>query len=91
MSLCKAEFIISYVKGIIWNPSSLDNFAIPFAKKRMIIALAEAHVSRAFDDVFDDFVFLGILAGPKRKMRLVRFEETLNPNHNRKVLAETRI
>ncbi|KAI4103533.1 MAG: hypothetical protein L6R37_003750 [Teloschistes peruensis] len=47
---------IDDITEIVWNPSSFDNLAIPATKKRVITALAKAHMSRASDDVIDDFV-----------------------------------
>ena len=44
------------IKDIVWNPSSFDNLAIPAAKKKVISALAKAHISPASNGVFDDFV-----------------------------------
>ncbi|KAK3168005.1 hypothetical protein OEA41_004451 [Lepraria neglecta] len=38
------------------NPSSFDNLAIPATKKKVITALAKAHISRESDDIMDDFV-----------------------------------
>jgi hypothetical protein len=53
---CKVEFVVDDIQKIVWNPSSFDNLAIPAAKKKIIIALAKAHISRTSDDMFDDFV-----------------------------------
>ena len=50
------EFVVDDMKAIVWNPSSFDNLAIPAAKKKVITALAKAHMSRASGDVIDDFV-----------------------------------
>lgn len=50
------EFVVDDIKAIVWNPSSFDNLAIPAAKKKVITALAKAHMSRASSDVIDDFV-----------------------------------
>jgi len=50
------EFVVDDVKAIVWNPSSFDNLVIPAAKKKVITALAKAHISRASGDVIDDFV-----------------------------------
>ena len=44
------------IKDIVWNPSSFNNLTIPTAKKKVITALAKAHMSRASGDVIDDFV-----------------------------------
>ena len=52
----KVEFVVNNIKDIVWNPSSFDNLAIPAAKKKVITALAKSHMSRASDDVIDDFV-----------------------------------
>jgi hypothetical protein len=52
----KVEFVVDNIQDIVWNPSSFDNLAIPTAKKRIITALAKAHMSRASDDVIDNFV-----------------------------------
>ena len=51
----KVEFVVSDIKEIVWNASSFDNLAIP-AAKRVITALAKSHMSRASDDVIDEFV-----------------------------------
>ena len=48
--------MVSGITEIVWNPSSFDNLAIPAMKKKVITALAKAHISRASDDVIDDFV-----------------------------------
>jgi len=50
------EFVVDDIKDIVWNPSCFDNLAIPAAKKRVITALAKAHMSRVPDDAMDDFV-----------------------------------
>lgn len=50
------EFLVDDIKDIGWNPSSFDNLAIPATKKKVITALAKAHISRASGDVIDDFV-----------------------------------
>jgi hypothetical protein len=50
------EFVVDDITDIVWNPSSFDNLAIPTTKKKVITALAKAHISRAPDDVIDDFV-----------------------------------
>ena len=50
------EFVVDNIKAVVWNPSSFDNLAIPAAKKKVITALAKAHISRASGDVVDDFV-----------------------------------
>jgi len=50
------EFVVDDIKTIVWNSSSFDNLAIPSTKKKVIIALAKAHISRALDDMIDDFV-----------------------------------
>ena len=50
------EFVVDDITDIVWNPSSFDNLAIPATKKNVITALAKAHMSRASDDVMDDFV-----------------------------------
>ncbi|KAL8626238.1 hypothetical protein Q9189_008078 [Teloschistes chrysophthalmus] len=50
------EFVVDDITEIVWNSSSFDNLAIPATKKRVITALAKAHMSRASDDVIDDFV-----------------------------------
>ena len=36
--------------------SSSENLTISIAKKKVITALVKTHISRASDDVFDDFV-----------------------------------
>ena len=48
--------MVDDITDIVWNPSSFDNLAIPTTKKKVITALAKAHISRAPDDVIDDFV-----------------------------------
>ena len=48
--------MVDDITDIVWNPSSFDNLAIPATKKKVITALAKAHISRASDDVIDDFV-----------------------------------
>ncbi|KAL8698333.1 MAG: hypothetical protein Q9201_006630 [Fulgogasparrea decipioides] len=50
------EFVVDDIMEIVWNPSSFDNLAIPATKKKVITALAKAHMSRASDNVIDDFV-----------------------------------
>lgn len=50
------EFVVDDIMEIVWNPSSFDNLAISTTKKEVITALAKAHMSRASDDVIDDFV-----------------------------------
>ena len=50
------EFVVDDIKAIVLNPSSFDNLAIPAAKKKVITALAKAHMSRALGDVIDDFL-----------------------------------
>ena len=52
----EVEFVVDDIKDIVWNPSSFDNLSIPAAKKKVITALAKAHMSCASDDVIDDFV-----------------------------------
>lgn len=52
----EVEFVVEDIQDIVWNPSSFDNLAIPAAKKKVITALAKAHMSRTADDVIDDFV-----------------------------------
>ena len=52
----KVEFVVDDIKDIVWNPSSFENLTIPATKKKIITALAEAHLSRASDDTFNDFV-----------------------------------
>lgn len=52
----KVEFVVDDIEEIVWNPSSFDNLAIPAEKKKVITALAKSHISRASDDVIDDFV-----------------------------------
>lgn len=54
--LFEVEFVVDDIKEIVWNPSSFENLTIPAAKKKVITALAKAHISRASDDMFDDFV-----------------------------------
>ncbi|KAL8671532.1 MAG: hypothetical protein Q9168_003977 [Polycauliona sp. 1 TL-2023] len=54
--ICKVEFVVDDAKDIVWNQSSFDNLAIPVEKKKVITALAKAHISRASGDVIDDFV-----------------------------------
>jgi hypothetical protein len=50
------EFVVDDITAIVWNPSSFDNLTISAAKKKVITALAKAHISRASGDVVDDFV-----------------------------------
>ncbi|KAL8800740.1 MAG: hypothetical protein Q9182_004945 [Xanthomendoza sp. 2 TL-2023] len=50
------EFVVDDITEIVWNPSSFDNLAILATKKKVITALAKAHMSRVSDDVIDDFV-----------------------------------
>ena len=56
LMLYEVEFVVDDIKDIVWNPSSFGNLSIPAAKKKAITALAKAHMSRASDDVIDDFV-----------------------------------
>jgi len=56
LMLYEVEFVVDDIRDIVWNPSSFDNLSIPAAKKKVITALAKAHMSRASDDVIDDFV-----------------------------------
>ncbi|KAL2044439.1 hypothetical protein N7G274_003144 [Stereocaulon virgatum] len=49
------EFVVDDITKIAWNPSSFDNLAIP-ATKKVITALAKAHISGASNDRIDDFV-----------------------------------
>jgi hypothetical protein len=44
------------IKDISWNPSSFNNLVIPAAKKKVITALVKAYMSRALDNVINDFV-----------------------------------
>lgn len=53
---CEVEFVVDDIKYIVWNPSSFENLTIPTTKKKVITALAKAHLSRASDDTFDDIV-----------------------------------
>ena len=48
--------MVDDITEIVWNPSSFDNLAIPATKKNVITALAKAHISRASNDIIDDFV-----------------------------------
>lgn len=50
------EFVVNDIKDIVWNPSCFNNLAIPVAKKRVITALARAHMSCVPGDAMDDFV-----------------------------------
>ncbi len=50
------EFVVDDIMVIVWNPSSFDNLAILTTKKKVMTALAKAHMSRASGDVIDDFV-----------------------------------
>ncbi|SLM33660.1 P-loop containing nucleoside triphosphate hydrolase [Lasallia pustulata] len=56
LMLYELEFVVDDIEDIVWNPSSFDNLSIPAAKKKVITGLAKAHMSRASDDVIDDFV-----------------------------------
>jgi len=50
------KFVIDDITNIVWNSSSFDNLAILATKKKVITALAKTHISRAFDNVIDDFM-----------------------------------
>ena len=44
------------IKDIVWNSSFFDNLAILAAKKKIITALAKAHIFSAFNGVFNDLI-----------------------------------
>ncbi|KAL8937265.1 MAG: hypothetical protein Q9216_004513, partial [Gyalolechia sp. 2 TL-2023] len=50
------KFMVDDITEIVWNPCSFENLAIPATKKKVITALAKAHMSRAADDLTDDFM-----------------------------------
>ncbi len=48
--------MIDDITKIVWNSSSFNNLMILVTKKKIITALAKTHISRAFNDVINDFV-----------------------------------
>ncbi|KAI4131516.1 MAG: hypothetical protein LQ341_006356 [Variospora aurantia] len=50
------EFAVDDISNIVWNPSSFANLAIPSQKKQLILALAQAHLGKTSDHMFDNFV-----------------------------------
>jgi len=53
---CDVEFAVDDISDIVWNPSSFTHLAISPKKKKVILALAEAHTGRTSRNTFDDFI-----------------------------------
>ncbi|KAF7186195.1 hypothetical protein HII31_12437 [Pseudocercospora fuligena] len=50
------ESAVANIAEIQWMPSSFDNLTLPPGQKRVVHALCHAHLIRACDQAFDDFI-----------------------------------